>query len=271
MRMFQLLIIIMITLATPTIVNATDNSSSTDWKQPIYQTWKNTNKKDNNRLIMGSANNKQSSYEYLFEAWKTARDKEIADGSCYSAPITAWPELCNIAKYGPAILPLVFRHLEEDITQNRMDSHLYADYGSLIRIITHKVFPKDEWAPGTFFDPTTETMMYFNWWKEGRRNSKQKFTNLYAKHKSLLLEKKVADDKDVIKHITSMGVEVMPFIIEQIRAGDDNLIPLVSSVMLDPIGGENPTRESVLKWWEEYKDYITIPAIPVKSTDGNVK
>ena len=275
MRRFQLAIASVTLLLSMGINVAADNlpggASKPERERPLYQVWK---EKYSTHSTTGAvtpasyAKTNDATFERLYNAWQDARVKDMEDHPFSSSSRAIWGKLCDMARQGPAILPFLFGKIEDLVNSKNMDPRLCSEYDGIIWVVTWKKFPEDEWAPGTFGNTDAELKMYLKWWKEDRKNSRTKFASLYAKHKSFQLAGKTADDADSFERIRDMGIDALKFIMEQIGAGDDSLVPLVSKIMREPVGGDKPTRESVLKWWDEYKDYVTIPDTPASSSDG---
>ncbi len=116
--------------------------------------------------------------------------------------------------------------------------------------ITHKEFT-DAARPAGKVDLRTEASLYIAWWQTGRTDVRAQFEKFYADWKAAknVGETVMSTDETVYDNVTkqvtvrknsltplgaayqgmiSLGIDVLPLIIEKVRTGDNDLLPLFS-------------------------------------------
>ncbi|HUT28528.1 MAG TPA: HEAT repeat domain-containing protein [Sedimentisphaerales bacterium] len=187
----------------------------------------------------------------------------LDDPNPYVKEQTFWA----LAKIGEprAIRPMLEQALADDEIRDRdFDSCMViitkmdpeADYSRERREITYKEFPE----LGPFKGEHKYGRFWQHWLTVGERRAREHFEDKYGKWK---IEKKAhphlkgIDDRDK-KKMLKHGVATLPFMIEQVRQGETDLIPLISEL----VGGKipvNATPQQCLEWWDNNKHKWTIP------------
>lgn len=153
---------------------------------------------------------------------------------------------------GPTAVPFLIEKMAK-----RQDMELFPRQFKACCAITRKRFqPCEVMAAaraGTLPD------LFVHWWNVERRNNPQAFAALYDDWKAAMKEGNLSATHDALEGMRNMGVDALPFIMEKIRGGDDELVPLVGRIMGKPVGGDRPTAASVLEWWIANEKIIRLP------------
>ncbi len=159
--------------------------------------------------------------------------------------------LHNIAKLGVPALPYIVEKMKE--TKN-----FYLNLPFLI--ITRKCFEKSDYEdPSKIGDSRTILKMHIQWWEEGRKETPQRFSNLYAEWKHL---REAGKDKEATSKyymIRNLGIDALPLIVQKIGQGDSELVPIVA--YLDNDVSSTATISQVVSWWAENKNKLTLPPV----------
>lgn len=98
------------------------------------------------------------------------------------------------------------------------------------------------------------------WFKNGKKWTQQKFEGKYADWKNI--KQKRPNEKEAIiiirQYIAGAGVGALPLLIEKIKQGETEMIPVVHQVTNTAVNMDANSTE-VLKWWETNKERWTIP------------
>jgi len=178
----------------------------------------------------------------------------------------------------------------------------YDEYGALLRLgpgavpfMIEKIANREGYRYGTSLIPLVERIARIDpgpphdvigWWK-ARAATPAKFEKAYAEWKRarsteprlLQIEETVYDDekrliKKVIKKtdlgrafdaLRAFGLDSLPHVVEKLREGDGDLIPLFD----DLVGGNCPATEgtgqeriaSILAWWNEHERDFLLPPV----------
>ena len=155
----------------------------------------------------------------------------------------------NISKLGPMVLPYIM----EKVTQTKD-----MNFTLPLSLITGKRFSKSEWPEGTYGDSRTLIILYIDWWEKGRNLTPLQFNERYAR----LMELRDADKKDEVSEcrdeIRKLGIAALPMIIEKVKEGDKELIPIVSR-LTDGQVEENASIPQCVEWWRDNKQKWLIP------------
>jgi len=165
---------------------------------------------------------------------------------------------------GPAVVPFIIEKIEQDLSERKWDNRLRSSVLGLLSRITKKRFRKSEWPEATYGRHDTHMELYVRWWKEGRKETPRKFAALYAEWDKFLRDGKTDKAEKTFDLIRSMGIEVLPLVMEKIQQSDNRLVPLVSKITRKKVGGDKPTRASVLDWWKANQAALRFPEPPPK-------
>ena len=163
-------------------------------------------------------------------------------------------EYMEIVKLGPRAVPYIIAKMESN---GAADFDFDYDLESAAYLITRKRFPRRAWPEGTYDDPRTCARMYIKWWNEERKDTPRVFAELYAKWKALGDAGDRGAARKILEEITMLGIDVLPFVMERIEAGEEEMVTVASwmrGLKKQPGGGE-----AVLKWWRENRADLTLP------------
>lgn len=157
----------------------------------------------------------------------------------------------KIAKLGPAVLPLLMEKLEET-----------GDLGLSfpVSLITKKSFIESEWPQGKYGDGITEARLFVQWWNNGRKQTSRYFAERYFKWRNLkdLGKEREEDAKAELENIRALGIAALPMIMEKVKQGDKELIPIISKLTDGQIE-ENASISQCVAWWRDNKSKWLIP------------
>jgi len=136
----------------------------------------------------------------------------------------------------------------------------WADYSLERRELTFPEFPE----LGPFKGEHKYGQFWQQWLTVGENRAREHFENEYDKWK---IEKKTRpphekgiDDRDK-KKMLKHGVAALPFMIQKVRQGESDLIPLISE-LVDGRIPQDATQKQCLQWWDNNKDKWTIAFAP---------
>lgn len=106
-------------------------------------------------------------------------------------------------------------------------------------------------------DPPMARDVCLRWWRGGRRETPERFAKLYAEWKTLKSEGKEDEAQQKYQRIKDLGIDALPLIVEQLRAGNMDLMPVMSYLT----DGQCPTtdRQQCVQWWDANRDKWTLP------------
>ncbi len=172
--------------------------------------------------------------------------------------LTGFPEFDRIVELGIPALPYIVEKLE----QNR-ESFAFGLEAAVWRI-TKKRFQAAEWPEGTLGDAKTAAVLYVRWWREGRKEAPRVFEKLYTEWRGLKQAGRTAEAEDKHKAIVDLGIDILPYLMEKMKAGDEELLGTVNRLTNGALGSA-PTRSRAAAWWAENKDKWTLPPVKVDS------
>jgi len=184
-------------------------------------------------------------FQQEYESYLKASEKDFEESPVSSSSLGArgLKHMHNIAKMGPKVLPYIM----EKVTQTKD-----MNFTLPLSIITGKRFLKSEWPGGKLSGSRTKVKLYISWWSNGRKLTPLQFNERYAR----LMELRDADKKDevseCINEIRKLGIAALPMIIEKVKEGDKELIPIVSR-LTDGQVEENASISQCATWWRDNK------------------
>jgi len=206
--------------------------------------------------LWGYQSEDQASSSNIKEKFEQAYQAYINMPTTYTIRSSIGPEqarhLHNIAKLGVPALPYIVEKMKE--TKN-----FYLTLPFLI--ITRKSFEKSAYEDQSKIgDSRTKLRMYIKWWEEGRKETPQRFSNLYAEWKHL---KEMGKNKEATSKyymIRNLGIDALPYIVQKIGQGDSELVPIVA-YLADNDVSSTATVSQLVSWWAENKDKLTLPPV----------
>lgn len=160
--------------------------------------------------------------------------------------------LHDIAELGVPALPYIVEKMKET-NGFRLNLPFF--------IITKKTFEESDYPedPKARKDARAGNKMVIQWWEEGRKETPQRFSNLYAEWKHL---REAGKDKEATSKyymIRNLGIDALPLIVQKIGQGDSELVPIVA--YLDNDVSSTATVSQVVSWWAENRDKLTLPPV----------
>ena len=202
-------------------------------------------------------------FDKRYNAWQNAYAEWWNENPMSSmGPGYSLPEEQAILDMGPQVVPFLIEKIEKDLSDQRLYSPLQ-DNIRLIILITRKYFTKDEFPNRIdIFIPHHQWKLYVKWWKNRKRETPIKYARLYNEWDQLQKQNKTVEANVALGKLRNMGTEILPLLMEKIKNGDNRLVPFISELMGQRVGGLFPTRSSVLRWWDANKAHLTYPDSP---------
>jgi len=238
-----------------------------------------------------------------YQAWRNA----VAQNPKRSA--TETKEFRAFFSLGVAAVPLMIAKMQ----QSPAEAYPLAD---AVEHITQKVFTVADWPAGKVGDLHEKANLYLSWWTAGRKDTATRFDKYYTDFKTAKKdgENLISMDEVVYDSVSTtvtthkdsltpfgeaymglkhLGIDILPYIVAQVQANDNNLIPLFTEMTGSkaPTGGKaltggkaqnnnknrngvnSPTgansqvtvsidkrAKTLLTWWGANKDQWIIPA-----------
>jgi hypothetical protein len=198
-----------------------------------------------------SAENMKEIFEQGYRAYIDAMkldNKEFPFRSTSYGP-RSYQHLQKIAKIGTPVLPYLMKKAAEtkDMSLNLP-----------LILITRKSFVRDEWPEGELGGSRELLKLYIDWWEKGRKLTPQKFSQRYSQWKNLKGEGKEDEARKKSEEIRALGIAALPMLMEKVKEGDKELIPIISKLIdgqIDP----NASTSQCFAWWQDNKEKWLIP------------
>ena len=100
--------------------------------------------------------------------------------------------------------------------------------------------------------------LYIDWWGKGRKLTPEQFTERYWRWKKLREEGQQDEARECQEEIRKVGIAGLPMIMEKIKQGDAELIPVVTR-LTDRKVEANASAKQCLAWWQENREKWLIP------------
>jgi hypothetical protein len=188
-------------------------------------------------------------FEQIYSAWREELRRPTA-WSTKRAPVG----FHAMVQLGPKCVPLIFGKLGTT-TDNVEKQELVAALGE----ITQKYF--GGWTLHREIHGNAQILveLYAIWWERGRLVTSRDFDVRFARWKHARASSDLREIKESWNDIRDMGIDIYPLLVEKIRAGDNDLVPMIAAIAREPIAGDPATRQSVLEWWSRDADKWTLP------------
>ena len=204
----------------------------------------------NTVAILNAENNIKGQFDQKYRMWKEfmASNKAIFLTDTTGRQSMYFDE---IIKLGPSAVPYIIEKMKTDPVL------WYA-----VRVISKKCFEKHEWNE-TNNDKDAATL-FLNWYNYGRFQTSQQFEKLYTESKNLKKVTKIkeSETKENYQMIKNLGIDALPYMVEKVKQGDTNLIPIISELADGEIKSTAKPAECI-EWWQKNKEKWTLP--PIKS------
>ena len=201
----------------------------------------------------------RAQFQWKYQVWLNAQNTWIKENPAASFTGSV-PEEKAVVDMGPQAVPFLIEILEKDLNNRQMGFFLQEAHIKLCIRITKKRLMVD-CPKGVSFNLYIQEQL-INWWKERKLETPKKFDRFYEEWDQFLDQKKTHEADEAQNKIIGMGMEILPLLMNKIQKGDDRLVPFISKMMGQPIGGEPPTRKGILEWWDANKSKLTYPDSP---------
>ncbi|MBN2431313.1 MAG: hypothetical protein JXQ27_07550 [Acidobacteria bacterium] len=199
------------------------------------------------------ADDLRAEFDRRYAAWKTSQKQPQR-----SFFASLMKELYDLIELGRPALPYFIEKLEQAPEEDYMLVFpvLYLTKKSLADEDIDK-FIKMYGSRGSF----VSARGYVHWWNVGRLKSSERF----AKHYTAWKKAKQSGDKSAADmfymDIWRMGLDVLPKVMDKIRQGDEELIPIVSRWTSFQLK-EGASLTECLAWWEAHGQEYRLPPPP---------
>jgi len=197
-------------------------------------------------LLCNAADNQQNIEAELqkrLEAWGKYLDEHPTSSS-----LTGNKYYRNIIDLGMPALPYLMEKIEKGN---------WALSGAVGKI-TKKRFEEYERPKDYAGDSKSYAKVVIQWWPKGRKLTPQHFGQRYSQWKNLKGEGKEDEAKKKSEEIRSLGIAALPVMVEKVKEGEKELIPLISKLtdgQVDP----NASPSQCFAWWQDNKEKWLIP------------
>ncbi len=183
-------------------------------------------------------------YEEFF-AWKLYCQTEGAGDSDPTCNV----HYRNMIAMGPKVAPLIMFEIEHgDGWQLE----------SAFRAVTHRAFRR-ELDEGKC-EVSSFTSLYIHWWYTGREDTGEQFLELYARWREYQRQGDSNAAHWCLYYIRDLGLLVLPWLVDEIEAGDTGLIPVVQWLTDKQVSIDQLTPDTIRDWWENNRDRWTLPS-----------
>jgi hypothetical protein len=182
--------------------------------------------------------------ERLYAAWKDATHVTPWDSQAAARSEEVFD---RIVALGIPAVPAIIERMERGDT----------DLARALERITKKC---EEPPPGGSIvgGSPDATRFYLYWWHEGRSETARRFNSWYNEGQQLKEQGRISEARKRYTHIVGLGLDALPLIVEKVKAGDADLLPMFNT-LTDNALGKQPTIASAVAWWEANKDKCTLP------------
>ncbi len=154
----------------------------------------------------------------------------------------------NLIAMGPKVAHFLFREMERSRDWLLLDA---------IRTITRKTFTVDEMVGIT--GPEAEARLYIRWWKQDRNLTSAQFETLWNRCRACRSAGDQTGAELNLKNIRSLGLPVLPCLVDRIAAGATELIPLVKELTNGKASPDELLPATIRDWWKRNRDTWTLP------------
>ena len=190
--------------------------------------------------VAGDGDSFEKEFAAKYSAWRERiRKPDLRESS--GPGLMTCEEAQALIGMGPKAVPLMMQKLDE-----REDP-----YGAIlwvaVRDITKKQFSKDELFK---LNPRD---LWGKWWQDAHETTPKQFVDLWREWRTL--EQQQAS---LLKQARDLGILVIPSIIERLKQGETELIPLLSELTDGEVKPEW-LPDQCLEWWDRSKDAWNVP------------
>jgi hypothetical protein len=189
----------------------------------------------------------------------------------------------EIKKMGTLVIPLLISKIEAENKGDLDFAHasliLHGAMQRLTKVNLHILKNKNSGTYSIEDFPTLGQRVELNlfeiwlyWWREGRKQTPQRFVTLYKDWTELKKQGKGEETKEKYQRIVDIGIIILPYLIEKIAQCDTALIPAVSKLTDGEVKIDAKSEECI-EWWNKNKEkwYIPIEDEPEKKEEEEPK
>lgn len=206
--------------------------------------------------------NATDKWEDIFEQW----DKEIKEErenhperSYIEIKTASYYEILNI---GPKILPQLIQLEKENKGKNitlliREISKMKCEsvFDEKRKVYIYKDYPDYVYAPPGFHpekDINNADSIWIYWWDKGRKLAPELFAKKYSAYEEAKKSNNDEKIKDTYTKLQNMGVIILPNLLEKIKNGEKDLIPMFSYLSNEKVPVDASANDCE-KWWNKNK------------------
>jgi hypothetical protein len=200
-------------------------------------------------------------FERKYNAWKDYISRPPVSFSSTASTRYECDQYREIIKMGIPAIPYIIEKVSEDrwigaAINKIMKMDFHAKYNKDKNLIEFPDLPEYK----------SNENIYLYWWKEGRRQTPQRFEKLYTEWKSLKKQGKGKEAKEKIQKMQDLGIDAMPNFIEKISKDNVDLIPTleyltdgeVNQKEIKVLSTNKAKSKHCVDWWNKNKDKWTI-------------
>lgn len=185
--------------------------------------------------------------EFIEEYYKTFSAKEMMISSTLP-PFHELKTYKHLESFGIALIPVIIDYTQDGklcladfmlcMALSRLESNITRTFGA-----------KDH-------DPWWGELLLTKWYG-GQELAKERFYILYDKLAIARKNKSEEQHELIFTAMKSAGIFYLPFLIDEIRNGDDELLLVVRHIFNKEL--ENKNKNEILQWWDKNQKHYLIP------------
>ncbi len=135
--------------------------------------------------------------------------------------------------------------------KNQEDTRIRTDYGKAVAKIARMKVPHEK---------LSDRRYWTDWWEKKPKFTQERLDAIHSEWKNMNKktegEKRIAQRK--LNETADLGIPALPLMVEKVREGESQFIPLISRLTDDELN-KTATQAECLDWWENNKDKWVIP------------
>jgi hypothetical protein len=157
----------------------------------------------------------------------------------------------NLEKIGIELIPVLYQYSDANF------NNIYEYKTFISSCIVGSLYSEISRTKGSADnDPWCGEVLGYMWFG-GEKLCRERFNILYVNLESSRKEKDSITKLRVLKAIRSMGIFALPFLIESIKKGDEDMIPIICNMFHKELANAN--KEKILEWFEKNQNKYTLP------------
>ena len=188
---------------------------------------------------------RRQTFQAEYEAWK--KDCDAVSYSSDTRDRLESQHFKSIVAMGPGVLPYLVEKQQQD------PNFVWAGWAWLYIARVNTDPAVNRWAKDSIA----------TWWQGGKRQAIRRFDLLNNERKKLKAQGRLAEAADMRRSIRALGIAALPRIMDQLNAGEPDLIETVQQITegAAKVVGETTDEKiaSCLAWWHDNKEKWLIP------------